>query len=102
MMQLQYIVAGSIIIIFMYIIAFAAIFRMLNIISKISNTFDVWVKQNGSGTRRSRDSFCEDQVPIKKKEDRRIPDVPPEAIAPSIRNPPKIAGGFGSVVDDSE
>lgn len=31
--------------------------------------------------------------------ERKVIDIPPEIIAPALKNPPKVAGGFGKKVD---
>ena len=36
---------------------------------------------------------------IDKSQERKVVDIPPEIIAPALKNPPKVAGGFGKKVD---
>lgn len=31
---------------------------------------------------------------------KRVADIPPEVLAPALKNPPKVAGGFGKKVDE--
>lgn len=50
-------------------------------------------------------SFAADVPYIAKKDSYRVDQLPPEAIAPSIKNPPRPAGGFGTgvrKVDDNK
>lgn len=45
---------------------------------------------------------AQDKEPIKKFEALKVPDLDPFTIAPSLKKPPKSAGGFGNKTDQND